>query len=145
MQGHQPPERKLHQVKLSPGHGVEECCSQHKCATIKYGTLKTPLSKDLGRGATNSGTKNMNKLDNVLRPISSQGISAQDKIDIMQQSVAKCPKVSISCKGIQISSLLHSGSEVSLFCNYYFKEHLLPKIETPTGEKSDAHICSNSW
>ena len=49
-------------------------------------------------------------MENVLRPISSQGISAQDKVEIMQQAVAKCPKISISSMGVQIPSLLDSGS-----------------------------------
>ena len=66
----------------------------------------------------------------------------QTKID-MQQAVAKCPKVSTSSKGVQIPSLLDSGSEVSLICQSYFKEHMLPKIETPMGEKAYAHILFN--
>ena len=53
------------------------------------------------------------------------------------------PQVTISSGGVQISSLLGSGSEVALICHSYFKEHLLPRIETPTGEKSDAHILFN--
>ena len=61
----------------------------------------------------------------------------------MQQVVAKCLKVTISSKGVQISSLLDSGSEVSLIHYSYFKDHLLPKIEIPMGEKSDAHILFN--
>ena len=79
-------------------------------------------------------------MENVLRSISSHGILAQDKIEIMQQAVAKCPKMSISSKGVQIPSLLDLGSEVSLIQHSHFKEHLLPKIEAPTGEKSDAHV-----
>ena len=61
---------------------------------IKNSKLETPLSKDQGRGAANSGPMNMAELGNVLRSISSQGILAQDKIDIMQHAVAKCPKKS---------------------------------------------------
>ena len=45
--------------------------------------------------------------------------------------------------GVQIPSLLDSGSEVSLICFSHFKEHLLPKDEDPMGEKSDAHILFN--
>ena len=82
-------------------------------------------------------------MDNVLRSISSQGILAKDKVEIMQQAVAKCPKISIASMGVQIPSLLDSGSEVSLIRYSDFKEHLLPKIETPMGEKSDAHILFN--
>ena len=37
-------------------------------------------------------------------------------------------------------SLLESGSEVSLIHHVYFKEHLLPRIETPMCEKADAHV-----
>ena len=78
-----------------------------------------------------------------MRSISSHEMLAQDKIKIMQQAIAKCPKISIASKGVQIPSLLDSGSEVSLIQYSYFKEHLLPKSEAPTGEKSDAHILFN--
>ena len=98
------------------------------------------MSKAQDKGGTNSVPKDTDIIGNVLRSISSQGISAQDKIEIMQQAVAKCPKVSISSMGVQIPSLLDSGSEVSLIHYSHFKEHLLPKAEDPMGEKSDAHI-----
>ena len=79
----------------------------------------------------------------IMRSISSQGILAKDKMEIMQQAVAKCPKISVASMGVQIPSLLDSGSEVSLIRHSYFKEHLLPKIEIPTGEKSEAHNLFN--
>ena len=82
-------------------------------------------------------------MEKVLRSISSQGILAQDKVKIMQQAVAKCPKISISSMGIQIPSLLDSGNKVSLICYSHFKEHMLPKIEIPMGEKLDDHILFN--
>ena len=87
--------------------------------------------------------QNTTDMENVLRSISSHEILTQDKINIMQQAVAKCPKVSISSKGVQIPSLLDSGSKVSLICHTYYKELLLPEIETPMGEKADAHIIFN--
>ena len=125
------------------GHGAEECCSQHKHAKIKIGKLENPLSKGQGRGAVNSGPEYMTEIDNVLRSISSHGISTQEKINIMQQAVARCPKVIISSKGVQISSLLDSGSEVSLIHHSYFKEHLPQRNETLMEEKSDAYILFN--
>ena len=76
---------------------------------IKFDKLKIPLSKDQGRGAANSGPENIIELSNVLRSISSQGISKQTKIDVMQQAVARSSKVRISSKGVQMSSLLDSG------------------------------------
>ena len=83
--------------------------------------------------------KVVQKIVLVLWSLSGHEISAQTKIDIMQQAVAKCSKVSISCKEVQMPLLLDSGSEVSLICQAYFKEHLLPRIETPMGEKADSH------
>ena len=98
---------------------------------------------DQGRRGISSGTIVMNEMENVLSSISSHGVLAQDKIDIMQQAVAKCPKISISSKVVQIPSLLDSGSEVSLISYSYFKEHGLPKIEAPMGKKSKAHTLFN--
>ena len=66
-------------------------------------------------------------------------ILAETKMEIMQGAVAKCPKVCISAHGIQIPSLLDSGSEVTLLQQLYFDQHILPKIKLTTGEKADAH------
>ena len=57
----------------------------------------------------------------------------------MQHAVAECPKVYISTHGIQIPSLLDSGSEVTLLQKLYFDQHILQKIKLATGEKADAH------
>ena len=110
---------------------------------LTFGKLETPLSLNQGRGTARSGPKDIPELDSVLRSLSSQGILVQTKISIMQQAIAKCPKVSISSRGVQIPSLLDSGSEVSLIHQSYFREHLLPRIETPTGEKADVHVLFN--
>ena len=45
----------------------------------------------------------------------------------------------ISAHGIQIPSLLDSGSEVTLLQWSYFDQHILSKIKPATGEKADAH------
>ena len=66
-------------------------------------------------------------------------ILAKTKMEIMQCAVAKCPKVCISAHGIQIPSLLDSGSEVTLLWQLYFDQHILPKIKPATGEKADTH------
>ena len=63
-------------------------------------------------------------------------ISAKTKMEIMQHAVAKCPKVCISAHGIQIPSLLDSGSEVTLLRQLYFDQHILPKIKLAMGEQS---------
>ena len=61
------------------------------------------------------------------------------KLEIMQQAVARSPKVCISAHGIQIPSLLDLGSDVTLLRQAYFEKHLLPKIKEVTGEKAKAH------
>ena len=63
-------------------------------------------------------------------------ISAETRVEIMQCAVAKCPKVCINAHGIQILSLLDSGSEVTLLWQSYFEEHILPNIKPATGEKA---------
>ena len=70
---------------------------------------------------------------------------AQDKIDIMKQAVAKCPKISILSKVVQVPSLLDLGSKVSLIHSSHFKEHLLPKIEAPTGWKIRCPHLYSIW
>ena len=92
--------------------------------------LKTPLSKDQGKGGSNSGLQDKDFIDGIMMSISSQGILAQDKVEIMQQAVAKCTKISVASMGVQIPSLLDSGSKVSLIRYSYFKEHLLPTRDT---------------
>ena len=79
----------------------------------------------------------------IMRSISSRGILGKDKIEIMQQAVARCPIISVASMGVLTPSLLDSGSKVSLIRHSYFKEHLLPKIEMPMGEKSGAHNLFN--
>ena len=63
-------------------------------------------------------------------------ILAETRVEIMQCAVAKCSKVCINAHGIQIPSLLDSGSEVTLLWQSYFEQHILPKIKPATGEKA---------
>ena len=75
----------------------------------------------------------------LIQSIHSASISAGTKLEIMQCAVARSPKVSISAHGIQIPSLLDSGSDVMLLRQAYFEKHLLSKIQVVTGEKAKAH------
>ena len=49
----------------------------------------------------------------LIEKISSQQVSAQSKIEVMQRAVATCPKVNMGCRRKRISSLLDSGSQVT--------------------------------
>ena len=70
-------------------------------------------------------------------------ILATTKLEIMQHVVARSHKVSISAYGIQMPSLLDSGSEAMLLRQSYFNQHLLPKIKLATSEKAKAHQLFN--
>ena len=86
-----------------------------------------------------SGPHHINEENSLMVQLRNTSITAETKMDIMQCAVAKCPKVSISAHGIQIPSLLDSGSEVTLLWQSYFDQHILPKIKLATGEKANAH------
>ena len=63
---------------------------------------------DQAKGEKKSGPHTENEEED------NASILVETKMEIMQQAVAKCPKVCISTHGIQISSLLDSSSEVTL-------------------------------
>ena len=79
------------------------------------------------------------KENSLIIQLRNTSILAETKMEIMQCAVAKCPKVCINTHGIQIPSLLDSGSEVTLLWQSYFEQHILPKIKPATGEKADTH------
>ena len=75
----------------------------------------------------------------LIEKISTQQISAQIKIEVMQRAVATCPKVKMGCGRKRIPSLLDSGSQVTLICQSFFKQEILPNIQPSDGEKAEAH------
>ena len=94
---------------------------------------------DQPKGEVESGPHPYNEEKDLIFQLENASISTETKIEIMQHAVAKCPKVCISAHGIQIPSLLDSGSEVTLLQQSYFNQHILPKIKLATGEKANAH------
>ena len=75
----------------------------------------------------------------LIEAISSQQVSAQMKIKVMQRAVATYPKVNMGCRRKRIPSLLDSGSQVTLICQSYFEWETLPHIRPSGGEKAEAH------
>ena len=102
-------------------------------ATQKTEKLRPPLVTDQLKGEIDGEEKDL------ILQLKNASILAETKIEIMQCAVAKCPKVCISAHGIQIPSLLDSGSKVTLLQQSCFDQHILPKIKLATGEKADAH------
>ena len=75
----------------------------------------------------------------LIEKISSQKISAQIKIEVMQRVVATYPKVNMGHERKRIPSLLDSGSQVALICQNIFEQEILPHIQPFDGEKAEAH------
>ena len=57
----------------------------------------------------------------LMEKISSQQVSAQVKIEVMQRAMATCPKINMGCGRKVIPSLLDSGSQVTLICQSFFR------------------------
>ena len=98
------------------------------------GKLKSPLAKDQTVGV--NGPHESTYEEELIQSIHNTSISAMTKLEIMQCTVAMSPKVCISAHGIQIPSLLYSGSEVTLLRQSYFEKHLLLKIQAVTSENA---------
>ena len=94
---------------------------------------------DQTKGEKESGPHTDHEENDLICQLNSASILTETKIEIMQCAVAKCPKVCISAHGIQIPSLLDSGSEVTLLQESCFNKHVLPKVKLATGEKANAH------
>ena len=90
-------------------------------------------------GVSEHGPHDTDYEKELIRSIHCAFISAVTKLEIMQCAVARIPKVCINAHGIQIPSLLDSGSEVRLLRQSYFEKHLLPKIQVVTSEEAKAH------
>ena len=74
-----------------------------------------------------------------IEKISSHQVPAQVKIEVMQRAVATCPKINMACERKVIPSLLDSGSQVTLICQSFFEQEILPNIKPADGEKAKAH------
>ena len=74
-----------------------------------------------------------------MEKISSQQVSAQIKIEVMQRAMAMCPKVNVGCGRKRIPLLLDSGSQVTWIHQSFFEQEILPNIQPLDGEKAEAH------
>ena len=75
----------------------------------------------------------------LLKKISSQHVSAQVRIEVMQRAMATCPKINMGCGRKKIPSLLDSGSQVTLIHQRFFEQEILPHIKPSDEEKAKAH------
>ena len=75
----------------------------------------------------------------LMEKISSQQVSAQVKIEVMQRAMATCPKINMGCGRKVIPSLLDSGIQVTLICQSFFEQEILPHLKPADEEKAKAH------
>ena len=80
-----------------------------------------------------------NGIVGLMEKISSHQVSAQVKIEAMQRAVAICPRVNMGCGRKMIPSLLDSGSQVTLICQSFLEQEILPHIKPSDGEKAKVH------
>ena len=104
-----------------------------------------PQTLEQSEGGKVSGPDQNDKTDygkgmvGLMEKISSQQVSAQIKIEVMQRAVATCPKVNMGCRRKKIPSLIDSGSQVTLIHQSFFEQEILPHIQPSDGEKAEAH------
>ena len=77
----------------------------------------------------------------LMEKISSQQVSAQINIKVMQRVVATYPKVNMGCERKRIPSLFDPGSQVTLLCQSFFKQKILPHIKPSDGKKRRYISC----
>ena len=80
----------------------------------------------------------LDRIVDLIELISSQNVSAQVTFDVMQRTVATCHKVNMGCGRKRTPSLLDSGTQVTLTCQSYFEQEILPHIRPSSGEKAEA-------
>ena len=82
-------------------------------------------------------------LDLLLQDISCKTITDDSKLSIMHQAVAPCPEININIKGKSTTSLLDSGSVVTLMNKSYFKEHIEHRLSPSSGMYNNSHNLFN--
>ena len=82
-------------------------------------------------------------IDCLFQTVSSNTISDEDKINILEQAVAPCPETKITIRDKSPNSLLDSGSMVTLMTQSYFEEHLQNSISDNTPGNAEAHQLFN--
>ena len=77
----------------------------------------------------------------LMEKISSQQVCAQIKIEVMLRAVAKCPKVNIGFERKRIPSLLDSVSQVTLICQSFLEQEILPGGKSRSTSAVSADSC----
>ena len=111
---------------------------------IKFIKLKSPSlggqkKSDFGNQKTRpKAAPTRLNYSTLLQTLSNITILAESKQQIMQRAVSNCPSVNLQLLGIDLPSLLNSGSMVSLIREGFFVKHILPKLQN-SQELSQAH------
>ena len=99
--------------------------------------------KVCGPDQNDNSMKKKKGIVGLMEKISSQQVSAQVKIEVMQRAMATCPRINMECGRKMIPSLLDSGSQVTLICQSFFNQEILPHIKPSNGERQKHISCLN--
>ena len=110
-----------------------------------------PQTLEQSEGDKVCGPDQNNKTDyskvmvGLIKKISSQQISAQVKMKVMQRVVATWPKVNMGCRRKRIPSLLDSGSQITLIHQSFFEQEILLHIQPSDGEnRGTSNVSADS-
>ena len=66
-------------------------------------------------------------------------VSSEMKHEVMKRAVSQCPAVPMDLLGREVSSLLDSGSMVTLIREGYFVKHIQPLLNKSSSKMAEAH------
>ena len=107
--------------------------------------LIAPVSQGLGhRGGAKfdppSLTRFEDRFECIVKTLTSSAVSSETKQHILKKAVSQCPSITMEFLGLKVSSLLDSGSMVTLICEAYFNKHILPLLCGSVEELAEAHL-----
>ena len=106
--------------------------------------LKTPVSQGHGhRGGVKVDPKqnfsSAAKFEDMLRTLTNNAVSSETKQCVLNRAVSECLSISMEILGQKISSLLDSGSMVTLIREGHFMKYILPLLNKNAGDLTKAH------
>ena len=104
--------------------------------------LKAPTSKGHREGAKVDPLSSQiptSQFEDIIHTLSSNAVSSETKQRVIQRAVSQSPSVPIDLLSHKVPSLLDSGSMVTLIHERYFIKNILPLLQSPIGNLTEAH------
>ena len=104
--------------------------------------LKAPTSKGWGKGAEVGPLTSeipTSQFEDMIQTLLSNTVSFETHQCIMQRAFLQCLGVPIDLLGLKVPSLLDSGSMVTLIHEGYFTKNIMPLLQKPAGDLTEAY------